>query len=189
MPSPTWASPKRLASCSRGSSGSCTRKEVRPDYSCDPLPSRSTVLNYRVQLAELDASVRRGELPVYTDLALIPLLFPGRHLSAQLFATADAPVQTLPRQHAQLDLRHVQPTAMLGRVMDLQPLDDAPGLLRRERLVQRRRLVRVQVVQHQHHPLGLRMNLFDEPAHHLGEVLGRPPLGDLHGPPTQQRLG
>lgn len=46
------------------------------------------------------------------------------------------PVQALLRQRAQLDLRHVQPTAVLGHVVPLDALRNAPRLPRRERLVQ-----------------------------------------------------
>ena len=49
-------------------------------------------------------------------------------------------------QYAELNFRHVQPTAMLWRVVELQPFGNPPGLGSRERLVQRRRAVGVQVV-------------------------------------------
>ena len=49
-------------------------------------------------------------------------------------------------QHAEFDLRHVQPTGVFGRVVKLQPLDDAPRLSRREGLIQRSHAVSVQVV-------------------------------------------
>ena len=50
-------------------------------------------------------------------------------------------------QYAELDFRHVQPTAVFGGVVKLQPLGDAPGFRSRESLVQRRRTVGVQIVQ------------------------------------------
>ena len=40
-------------------------------------------------------------------------------------------------QYAELDLRQVQPTAVLGRVVKLQPFGNPPRLGRRECLVQR----------------------------------------------------
>ncbi len=52
---------------------------------------------------------------------------------------SDASVQALAREDAQLDLRHVQPTAMLRRVVELQFAQDASGFFRSESLVQRTR--------------------------------------------------
>ena len=40
-------------------------------------------------------------------------------------------------QDAELDLRHVQPTSMLGGIVELQPPGNPPGFLSRESLVQR----------------------------------------------------
>src|SRR3954470_20543897 len=113
------------------------------------------VLKYRVKASELDPCIRRRETPPDLDAPLVPLLFPGGHLPLQLLPGLDPPGQALPGQHRQLDLRHVQPAPVLRRVVDLQLLGDPPGLLRRERLVERGQLVRVQVVHHQHHLLGL----------------------------------
>ena len=46
------------------------------------------------------------------------------------------PLETGPGQHAELDLRHVQPTGVLGRVVKFQPPDDAPGFGGGEGLVE-----------------------------------------------------
>src|SRR3954452_7969287 len=99
--------------------------------------SSSPILKYRVEASELDPCIRRRETPLDLDTPLVPLLFPRRHLPLQLLPGLDPPSQTLAGQHRQLDLRHVQPAPVLRRVVDLQPLDDPPRLLWRERLVQR----------------------------------------------------
>jgi hypothetical protein len=49
--------------------------------------------------------------------------------------------------------------------------------------------VRVQVAHDQDDLLRLLVDLLDQPPHHLGEVDGGPPLGDVDGPPAQQRHG
>jgi hypothetical protein len=46
---------------------------------------------------------------------------------------------------------------MLGRGVQLQPIGQPLGLGRRERLIQRRRRVGVEVVLHQHDLLGIRV--------------------------------
>ena len=59
-----------------------------------------------------------------------------------------------PGQHAELDFRHVQPTPVLGGVVELQALGNPSGLGRWERLVQRRRAVGVEIVQDHPPPPG-----------------------------------
>src|SRR5512142_1804690 len=86
-----------------------------------------------VKPAELDSSIRSSESPLHLDAPLVPLFLPRRHLSFQLLPRLDPTRQALPGQHRQLDLRHVQPAAMLRGVVDLQLLGDPPGPLRRER--------------------------------------------------------
>jgi hypothetical protein len=99
---------------------------------------------------ELNACIGRAEPPPHLDGAFVAVRLPGRHFPPQLLGRADPAAQALPAQHAQLDLRHVEPTAVLGRMVDLQPFGDPPRPRRLERLVQRRQLVRVQVVHHHH---------------------------------------
>jgi thioesterase superfamily protein len=79
---------------------------------------------------------------------------PGRDLAFERGAVGDAPAETLPGQNGQFRFRHVEPAAVLGRVVPLEALDEAAGLLRRERLVERGWCVRVEVVLDQHDPLG-----------------------------------
>src|SRR5215207_3466552 len=101
---------------------------------------------------------------------------------------ADAPVQTLTAEDAQLDLGDVEPTAMLRRVVELQPPSDAACFLRREGLIQRGHPVRVQVVEHDPHPLGLRVGFIHQPLHLPRKVLHRALPRDFDMPPTALRL-
>ena len=48
--------------------------------------------------------------------------------AAQVVDVVDASRQTLSAQDAQLDLRHIQPTAVLGRVVELEPIGQPLGL-------------------------------------------------------------
>jgi len=52
----------------------------------------------------------------------ISLSLPGGDFRYQAFAIVDALVEALAAQHADFDLDHVQPTGMLGDVVELQPL-------------------------------------------------------------------
>ena len=65
--------------------------------------------------------------------------------------------EALAGQHAEFAFSHVQPTAVLGRIVPFEPpLDEAAGLLGREGFIERGRLVGVEIVLHEHDLAGLR---------------------------------
>ena len=104
---------------------------------------------------------------------------------AQRVLMGDAAGEALPPQRAQLDLSHVQPRAVLGRVVDLQPVRQALGLLRRERLVQAGRRVGVELVHDQHHPLGLAVAPLEQRADEVGPVGAAAVFGHRDMPPAR----
>src|SRR3954468_4394604 len=89
-----------------------------------------------IELLQLDPRVLGPELPADLGLQAVAFLLPSRRLCLHQPGTVHAPVQALPRQDAQFCLRHVQPAAVLGRRVELQPLAQGPRFGRRERLVQ-----------------------------------------------------
>ena len=141
-----------------------------------------------VQSPEFDAGVGGGELPVRRDPGRVPVPLPRRHLGRQRRPVRDAPVQALPAEDRQLDLGHVQPTPVLWCEVPLDPVGQPPGLPGRERLVQRPGPMRVQVVGHQHHLLGVRVRLVQQALQEVREVDGRPPVGHFDHPPAGERL-
>ena len=77
---------------------------------------------------------------------------------------------------------------MLGRVVELQSPGDAPGLRRRGGLIQRRRPMGVQIVQH-HSDYGYaRICLIHQPAHLAGKILHGALPGNGHMGPAPARL-
>ena len=70
----------------------------------------------RIKALELDAGVRGREAPV-GGLMSVAAVLPCGDLPAQGLRVGDARSRHW-GQNAQFDLRHVEPTAMLGRVMD-----------------------------------------------------------------------
>ncbi len=70
--------------------------------------------------------------------------------------------------------------------MELQPLGDAPRLRRRERLVQRRLAMGVQIVQDHSNHRDIRIGLIHQPAHLVGKVLLGAPFRYLYVPPPCQ---
>lgn len=101
-----------------------------------------------IQSLEFDASIFCSKLPIGTLAGSISRLLPRLHLASKRFNVSNPSIQTLLRQDTKLNLRHIEPTAMLRRVMNLQSLHIRPRLLRRKTLIQRTYLVNVQIVHH-----------------------------------------
>src|SRR4051794_21200225 len=101
-------------------------------------PSALSAFHYRVKFTELDAGVLGGELPVGPGGGGVAPVLPSLDVALQRRPIAH-PVGQVAAEGTQLDLCHVQPGAVLGRVVDLEPLGEALGLLGRERLVERGR--------------------------------------------------
>jgi hypothetical protein len=77
---------------------------------------------------ELNPGIRDRETPLHAHAALVPLLLTGPGHPLHLLPALDSGPQGLPRQDAQFDFRHVQPTAVLRRVVPPDPLSDLSGL-------------------------------------------------------------
>src|SRR5690606_34503460 len=90
----------------------------------------------RVDMGETPARLGDGEAPNDRCGGGIARRHPGGRLRLQRGAVWQAPVQALPRQHTEFEFGHVQPTAMLGRVVNLEALPEPEGLRGWEGLVQ-----------------------------------------------------
>ena len=97
--------------------------------------------------------------------------------------------QTPSRKDTDLDLSHVQPTAMFGREVELHPLQDAPGLCRLKGFIQSRSGMRVQVILHDAHVVGVWIHSIDQPLNAVSVVDLGAVLGHLHVTPTRKRRG
>jgi len=60
-------------------------------------------------------------LPVNAFAHGVALLLPRPDLILQHSGITDTPIQALPTQHTQFDFGPVEPTAVLGRVVELEP--------------------------------------------------------------------
>src|SRR5215213_9559390 len=134
------------------------------------LTSAPSRMKCGVETLELDTSIAGREAPVDARSSCISRRDPGRHLPLHGAPVTEAAIQALPLQRTQLDLGHVQPTAMLGGVVDLQPVSQALGLGWREGLVERGGRVRVEVVHDQHDLLGVGIVDVDQLLDAVGEV-------------------
>src|SRR3954470_3222886 len=138
--------------------------------------------------AHLGAGFFGREHPVHTRAHAISFALPGGDLALELGAVVDAPIQALSLEHADLDLDHVEPARVLGRVMELQPPQDAMCLRGRKGLVERAPRVGGEIVLDDPDARGFRVVHVDELAQTLGIVLPRAPLGHAHLAPRPVRI-
>jgi hypothetical protein len=75
---------------------------------------------------ELVTSVIGGKTPRDGAALSITLGLQGDNALAQVLHACHPTRQTASRKDTDLDLRHIQPTAMFGCVMELDALQDAP---------------------------------------------------------------
>src|SRR2546428_482081 len=116
------------------------------------LPSASSTLNFGVQSLQFRSGVVDFELPVDAALLSVGLVGPDPDLGLEQRQFADASVgQTLSAQTTELAFSDVQPTAVLRRVTELNPLDIGPRALGWERFVERPFGMRGKVIAHQCH--------------------------------------
>ena len=76
----------------------------------------------------------------------IAFAFPYGDLGSQCVLVVQPTIQALAIHNVNFRLRHVQPTAVFGRVMKLDLVQDASSLLGRKGLIQARAIVGVQIV-------------------------------------------
>src|SRR5277367_701296 len=83
-------------------------------------------------------------------MVLVSVVLPCIDFADEESSVGNAAVQTLGRENAELGFGHVEPAAVLGRVMPFEALDELAGLRSGEGFVERGWLVGVEIVLHQH---------------------------------------
>src|SRR4051794_12857085 len=139
-------------------------------------------------MLELGSSVRQIEQPLDDRACAVATRFPSANFPLQHGGVGDPPVEALAGEHRQFDLRLVEPAGMIGRMDELQPFYQSPCLLGRERFIESRGRVRVEVVEHDADPLRVGKVHLDERLHLMREIDLRPLLGHLHMPPAARRV-
>lgn len=130
-------------------------------------------MNRRIQFLQLDPGVFGCEAPVNERGAMISLEMPGLNPAALDLQVRDPANEGLTGEHAELQSGHVEPAALLVRVVNFQLVDLTSRLCRQECGVQLSDAVRVQVVHHKHVALGFREVQIHQGLHILCAV----PLG------------
>lgn len=79
---------------------------------------------------------------------------PGRHFSAERFLVRNAPVEALAAEHGEFGFGHIEPTAVLWRVMPFETPGETARLGGLEGFIKRGRSVRVEIVLNEDNPFG-----------------------------------
>src|SRR3954452_14078790 len=82
------------------------------------------VFQHGVQLLQLDPRVLSRESPTHLGFPQVSVGFPRLDFADQEVDFIDATIEPLTRKDAQLGLRHVQPSPMLGGVVKLQSVQE-----------------------------------------------------------------
>src|ERR1700720_4988075 len=95
------------------------------------------------------------EHPFDASASGISRSLPSGDFTAEALWVVDSAIEALAAQHADLDLDHVEPTGVLGGVVELQAAQNAPGFCGRKRLVEGAARVGRQVILHNANVLGI----------------------------------
>jgi hypothetical protein len=85
---------------------------------------------------EFDASVWGCEVPVGFGVACIAVAFPGGDFVDEGWFVGNTAVEALGGQDAEFGFRQIEPTAVLWRVVPLEPFDQPSRLGGRKSLIQ-----------------------------------------------------
>jgi len=131
-------------------------------------------------------SYREGKGPMNASICCMTFAFPCGDLGGSLVLVVPPGMQAWSMPHAKFRLCHVQPTAVLGRGMKRDLIQDASSLLGRKGVVQARTIVGVQIVLDQTHFLCLGLILLHPCLHTTSVILAGASCWNLHVPPASQ---
>jgi hypothetical protein len=131
---------------------------------------------------QLHTGVLRRKQPIDSQLSSIAFVLKRLHIEVQCLFVRHIVGPGLPGKDTELNLSHVQPTPMFGRVMKLQPMSQSIGFSRLKRFIQSGDSMGVQVIQHQADHGSVRLRLIHQPLHTVSEVLFGAARSDLDMP-------
>ena len=102
--------------------------------------------NDRVKSPEFRACIVGGESPIHFAFGDVATDFPCVNLAGQVFAILHPPVEALAAENSQFCFGHVEPTAMLGRVVDFELRQNALGFRGSESFIEGGRFVGIEIV-------------------------------------------
>ena len=119
---------------------------------------------------ELVICILSSELPLDGSAQRVSICLPSIDFASQKLLTWEAAVQALAREDADLDLCHVEPTCVLGRVVKAHPAQQRAGRARSQHIVEASPEVNVQVVQHEVNAVRRRISVGEKCLDEADEV-------------------
>lgn len=144
-------------------------------------------MNDWVESLQLDTCTSGCETPIDCSPIRVSLGFPRQRFACQKFSMRDISIQTLAAKNAQLDLGHIEPTAMLGCEVELQSVQDTAGFSWLEGFILGSRCMGIQVVFNQDTSLCIREMLMNQLIDADGPICFGGLFGDFDMAPIQQR--
>ena len=126
-------------------------------------------------------------MPVGFGVVLVAVVLPCGNFVGEYLLVGDAAIQTLRRENAEFGFGHVEPAAVLRRVVPFEALDEPAGLGRGKGLINRGWLVDVEIILHQHDFRRIWKMRIGQIPEHVGIIDGGVAVGDLDMPPAFQR--
>src|ERR1700676_4976100 len=130
--------------------------------------------------AQLTIRILPREAPFDGTSGGIAAFLPGAHLATDRSQVRHASIQALSREDADLDLGHVQPAGVLGRVVKLDTAQQSLGSLDTEHFLVTTAKVGVEVIYHQRYPASGTVDMFEQMAGKVHEVRLGASLGHEH---------
>jgi len=84
---------------------------------------------------QLHSGICGGERPVHSFGTVVSISFPCCDFGLHGCHLSDPAIETLPFEYAQFDLCDIEPTAVLGRVVNIQSLGQPHGFFRLESFI------------------------------------------------------
>jgi len=143
-----------------------------------------------IQTFQFNSSIGGGELPVNTTSTAVTFARPCCHLATLATQAGDgagSASEAMTRQNAQFTFGDIEPTAVLGRIMNLDPLGQSACFGRGECLVQGCQLVGVEIVTDQNDFFRLGVPFDQQALQFPGPVDGGAVLPDVYPPPAHQQ--
>src|SRR3954471_11400481 len=100
-------------------------------------------------MAQLGAGLLTGEAPLDGRVLPVAVGLPGGDFAFECRPIPQPAIEALAAEDGELNLCHVEPTPVFGRVMEFQSAGDPPSFGGREGLVERGRGMRIEVVAYQ----------------------------------------
>ena len=145
-------------------------------------------LNNRIESPQFMSGGFNGESPVNLGSSFIAFGLPCCDLMNQEVSVVNAAVETLLGEDIDLDFGHVEPTGVLGRVMEFKFLHEPTCFVWRKGLIEGATNMGVQIVQYQTNPASGGEFDVNECPNRMCPLQFGAPFGDDHTSPTDLRL-